>query len=52
MSEEEKVPPVPSFRRVGLRGELWIEWTRRMRRPRTFEEVEIGEFDWWNEKEE
>ena len=23
-----------------------------MRRPRTFEEVETGEFDWWNEQEE
>lgn len=44
LSEEEAEPPVPSFKKVGFRGELEIVWTKNMRRPRSFEEVETGEF--------
>ena len=52
LSEEEAKPPIPSFKKIGYRGLIEITWTRNMRRPRTFEEVETGEFDWWNEETE
>ena len=50
LSREEKRPPVPSFRKVGYRGLLEIEWTRNMRRPREISQVESGSIEWFNEE--
>ena len=45
---EDIKQPVPSFKKLGIRGLLEIKWDQDMRRPKTISEVESGTVKWTN----